>query len=110
MNIINIKHEINKNDAISAKDGKLIFEKIKSFIDTQQEVIVDFEGIDLVLSTFLNPAIGQLYYLYEKNTVNTFFHYRNLVDVDEQTLDRVIQNALNQKENKPSINKGLIDG
>lgn len=110
MNIINIKHEINKNDAISAEDGKLIFEKIKSFIDTQQEVMVDFEGIDLVLSTFLNPAIGQLYYLYEKNVVNTFFHYRNLVDVDEQTLDRVIQNALNQKENKPSINKGLIDG
>lgn len=110
MNIINIKNEIKKNDAISAEDGKLIFEKIKSFIDLQQKVTVDFEGIDLVLSTFLNPAIGQLYYLYEKNIIDTFFQYINLVDVDIQTLDRVIQNALNQKENKPSINKGLIDG
>lgn len=109
MNIINIKNEIKKNDAISADDGKLIFEKIKVLIDSQQSVTVDFEGIDLVLSTFLNPAIGQLYYLYEKNIVNTFFNYINLDDVDEQTLDRVIQNALNQKENKPSINRGLLD-
>lgn len=109
MNIINIKNEIKKNDAISADDGKLIFEKIKMLIDSQQSVTVDFEGIDLVLSTFLNPAIGQLYYLYEKNIVNTFFNYINLDDVDEQTLDRVIQNALNQKENKPSINRGLLD-
>ena len=110
MNIISIKNEINKNDAISAEDGALIFEKIKSFIDKQQNVTIDFDGIDLVLSTFLNPAIGQLYYLYDKNVVDTFFHYINLIDVDEQTLERVIQNALNQKENKTPINKGLIDG
>lgn len=110
MNIIKIKNEIQKNDAISAEDGKLIFEKIKSFIESQQDVIVDFEGIDLVLSTFLNPAIGQLYYLYDEKVIKTFFQYTNLEDVDVQTLDRVIQNALNQKENKPAINEGLIDG
>lgn len=110
MNIIKIKNEINKNDAISAEDGKLIFEKIKLFIEAQQDITVDFAGIDLVLSTFLNPAIGQLYYLYDTKVITTLFHYVNLDEVDVQTLDRVIQNALNQKENKPSINKGLLDG
>ncbi len=110
MNIVKIIDEINEKDAISLQDGLLVFNKIKNFIENKEKVELDFVGIDLVLSTFLNPAIGQLYYLYDKDLVDSLLEYKNLMDVDNQTLKKVIQNAINQKENKPSINEGLING
>lgn len=110
MNLIVIKDEINKKDAINSKEGSLIFEKIKPFVEKKEKVVIDFTDIDLVLSTFLNPAIGQLYFLFDKDKVDYTLEYSNLMDVDKETLDKVIQNAINKKESKPSINEGLVDG
>lgn len=46
--------------AISYNDGKKCLKLILEHIDNEQEIILDFQGIDFAITAFLNPIIGDL--------------------------------------------------
>lgn len=49
--------------AVSVTTGSTIYEELKSYLEKNLDSIIyiDFDGVNLVNTAFLNAAIGQLY-------------------------------------------------
>jgi len=58
---INIYNEVGGKAAVSDSDGQKIFEKIDNALKSGNSVVLDFINIDMLITAFLNTAIGQLY-------------------------------------------------
>lgn len=58
--IIKIKDYVDGDTAISYDDGKRCYEKILKILGTDGKVILDFDGVNYVITAFLNPIIGDL--------------------------------------------------
>ncbi|RBQ07812.1 STAS-like domain-containing protein [Pedobacter miscanthi] len=56
-----ISQVIDGNTAIAPSKGESVHEKIKQALIDQETVILDFTGMELMTTAFLNSAIGQLY-------------------------------------------------
>lgn len=58
---ITVKNYIGNGDtAVSYDDGKRCLKEILKILDKGDAVILDFTGIDYVITAFLNPIIGDL--------------------------------------------------
>lgn len=60
MKQILIKNYIEGDTAVSYDDGKKCQKDILDSLDRGEKVILDFSGIDYVITAFLNPIIGDL--------------------------------------------------
>ena len=58
---INIADLIGKPRAIAAADGEMVFKEIYPLVKAGTPVTLSFAGIRMVITAFLNAAIGQLY-------------------------------------------------
>ena len=62
--VIYIRDYANGASAISYEDGKRCFDTISCSINengiTDNTIILDFSGIDFVITAFLNPVIGDM--------------------------------------------------
>lgn len=78
---------------ISAEDGQKVFEKIKQFLDNEQRVMVSFEKVTMLISLFLNAAIGQLYGSFSEERIRKFVEVTGLAPEDLVILKQVVDNA-----------------
>ena len=58
---INIADLIGKPRGISAADGEMVFKEIYPLVKADTPVTLSFAGIRMVITAFLNAAIGKLY-------------------------------------------------
>lgn len=65
MNVIKVREIINSTSADDDTKGDIVFETIKNIKDDNSTVVLDFEGIELINTAFLNNAIGRLFNLVE---------------------------------------------
>jgi hypothetical protein len=70
LGIINIKEIVQGSKAISSDDGDIVFNKVKELIMRGSDVGLDFEGIELVTTAFLNSSIGQLSILFPAEEID----------------------------------------
>ena len=57
--VLKIYNYTNSDTAISYEDGKRCLADILKYID-QENVVLDFKGVEFVITAFLNPIIGDL--------------------------------------------------
>ena len=79
--------------AVSSDDGQKLFEEISKAIEQGEDVEVDFSGIDLIVSTFLNAAIGQLYGKHTSESIKEHVSVKNLSNDDLNILKKVVERA-----------------
>ena len=79
--------------AVSTEDGNKVFEQIDRAFEQDNKVSVDFSGIVILISTFLNAAIGQLYSKYKSNYLNKNLSIKGLSNEDIILLRKVIDRA-----------------
>ena len=80
---------IGKKIGISTEDGQKLNRAIIQHIQDGESVEVSFEGIDIVISHFLNEGIGKLYKTFPKTEWNKLNHrltYTGLSGGDEELL------------------------
>lgn len=110
---INLFEAIGSSAAISSDDGEMVFKRIDSAIKNKVHVLVDFQNIELIVSTFLNASIGQLYGTYNSLIIRKYLKVINLNNDDLGTLKLVIKRAqeyfANKKDFETSINNSLQD-
>ncbi|AQQ08460.1 hypothetical protein L21SP3_00237 [Sedimentisphaera cyanobacteriorum] len=51
---------------VSSDNGQKLFSKLKSLLEENNKIILNFEGVEILISLFLNVAIGQLYGQFSK--------------------------------------------
>lgn len=91
-NII-VKDYINKTQAITTADAEIIFKVISSIFDKSENVKLDFSNLNLVLSCFLNRAVGDLYGKYSNDFIKEHLSFSNVTDSDAIILKNVVDRA-----------------
>ena len=109
---INIKDIIEKNIAISTDDGKKVFNKIKKGLeDKEKSIEISFDGIDMLISHFLNESIGKLYITFDKKRWDEIdnIHYTDIDEDDLELLKERVISAFKSNINKAKeIEKGIL--
>lgn len=106
---IKISDEIRSTSAISLDDGSEIFEKINLAFQNNVIVILDFSKINVLTSTFLNAAIGQLYGTYDSEYLNNSLKIESITKKDSELLLKVINRAKEYFKDKKGMDKTIDD-
>lgn len=91
--IINIFNIINSPYCISDEDGQKIYILLHRAISEKRKVILSFKGIELVITAFLNAAIGQLFKDFSESEVGEFLDKCDFNEVFQPAWDKVMQGA-----------------
>ena len=94
---IKIKDIVPDGDWMDVDEGKLVYERILPVLKTGESVELSFEGGTLVLTAFLNGAIGQLYAEFDRGFIRSHVTFSNaLPEFDlEGKFYRVEVNSIN---------------
>lgn len=92
--MIKVKDFLNTPMAVSTDKAELIFNECKSIIEDGENVDINFEDIKLVITAFLNIAIGKLYGLnINDETIDKRLKFTNTTPSIEKMIDKVILNS-----------------
>ena len=92
----NMKHQINSivgKNCITLDDGQLIYNLIHPQLLAGNSVELDFAGVDIFASPFLNAAIGQLLKDIPTETLNRLLILSNFNELGENLAKKIIKNA-----------------
>ncbi len=108
-NTISVYDVVRGGSAISIDDGKALFEKIDMALSKGLSVALDFVNIEIMTSTFLNEAIGQLYSKYTSENLRQHLSIQNLAEDDLKLMVQVIERAKEYFKDPEKIEKALKD-
>ena len=78
---------------VSAEDGQAVHDKIAPLLRDGQKVELSFEGVETLISAFLNSAIGQLYGEFTEEQIRELLSVSQMAPEDLTVLKRVVDNA-----------------
>lgn len=90
---INVLEVIDSPSALTQEEGNMVYEEIVSALDHREKITVDFEGIESMISPFLNNSIGQLYGRYNSDEIKEYLDLKDFPQNKIGTLNVVISNA-----------------
>jgi hypothetical protein len=93
VNIIRVFDIVGGGLCVSSDDGQLVHDQIAELLRKKHKVIISFEGVDTLITAFLNTAIGQLYGEFPEEYVREYLSVNNMLPDDMELLKRVIDNA-----------------
>jgi len=95
------------NLCVSSEDGSAVFEKLLAALNTDRSIELDFSGIELVISAFLNAAIGRLVEHLTIPQIEGRITFTHLSEDDRELIDRVLDNAVLYYEEPDRFRKSL---
>jgi transcriptional regulator len=104
---IMISEIINSPLAVSTEKGDQVFNHINRLFELKEKADLDFQGLTLIVSTFLNAAVGQLYGFYGSEYVQQNLKISNLPQDNLVTLKLVTDRAKKYFANKEAYDKHL---
>lgn len=78
---------------ISAEDGQKVFDKVEALFKDGNPVLISFDRVNMLISLFLNVAIGQLYGTFSEDEIRSKLQVEGLSGDDMELLKRVVDNA-----------------
>ena len=98
---LKVKEIINTKTALDNINGDRVFDKIAEVTkDNSNTVVLDFDGIELVNTAFLNNAIGRLFNKEDYNIEKNRVLISNMDDTKKELLKETISNAVKKYEYK----------
>lgn len=102
---IKVVELIGSSLCISVEDGQKVFDKIYPLIKDKKDVLISFENVSMLISLFLNVAIGQLYGSLQDEEIRSHLDVEGLSADDLDLVKHVVENA-----KKYYLNKKSYDG
>ncbi len=108
---ISVKDIISSNFAVSTDDGDKIYALLNSYFSKDEKVVLNFEGITLMTTAFLNAAIGQLYSnnKYSSEFLNNYISLINVDDQDKHLFGIVVKRAKEYFADKDKFDQNSSD-
>jgi hypothetical protein len=91
--LVKVTDVIGGTLCISAEDGQKVYEKLEPLLKSGKQVTISFDGVSMLISLFLNVAIGQLYGTFREDEVRALVRVEDLSREDMELLKRVVDNA-----------------
>lgn len=94
-NSVNIKVAdlIGSPLCISSEDGNKVYDQISALIKDGRDIVLSFERVKLLISLFLNAAIGRLYGSFNEDEIRAHLRVEGLTPEDMEILKKVVANA-----------------
>jgi hypothetical protein len=105
--IVHLKEIIKSDTALTPDSGSLVFEVLSSALSKDESISIDFSGIEVMTSAFLNAAIGQLYSQFNSEKLNKFLKVKNLPIEDRALLLKVIERAKDYFKDQNAFNNKM---
>ena len=86
-----LKDILQHDTAITYEDGEKVYALIFQALTEEKKVILDFQGITLVIPAFLHAAIGELYKDFDNDFLNSHLTFINIEGTNKVLLDMVIK-------------------
>ena len=86
-----LKDILQHDTAITYEDGEKVYALIFQALTEEKKVILDFQGITLVIPAFLHAAIGELYKDFDSDFLNNYLILKNIEGTNKVLLDMVIK-------------------
>ena len=93
MQNILVKDITKSHRAISASDGEKIYELMIAAFQKDDNVVLDFDKIELTITAFLNSSIGKLYASYNSEFLRKRLDIKNMKQEEVALLRLVIEKA-----------------
>lgn len=107
---INVFELISSSAAVSSEDGEMLYRRIiKGLKEKDIIILLNFANIDLITSTFLNAAIGQLYNDYGSPFLRERLKVKNMAPEDLELLKKVVERAKEYFKDKEKIEASIRD-
>lgn len=104
---LKIKDILDSDSALTPSSGELIYNALESEISLRNQISLDFQGIEIITSAFLNSAIGRLYSKYSSKELNDLLSITNINSDDLQLLKKVIERAKEYFKDQKSFNEKM---
>lgn len=104
---IKVADVIGSNLGVSSEDGGAVFKKIQIALEARQAVDLDFTGIDMLISAFLNAAVGKLVENLSIEEIHQRVEFSGMEDGDRELLEKVLENAFRYYEDPDRFRKLL---
>lgn len=104
---LNIFNTIDSKIAVSSKDGDKVFKIIQKLLVKKTKITIDFNNIQLITSSFLNSAIGQLYSEFKPTILKKYIKFKNISNEDKDLLKQVALHAEKFFKNKEIYNQNI---
>ena len=88
-----IVSEVAGTDCITMDDGQKVYDLIHPELQQHHTVELDFDGVELCASPFLNVALGMLYEDVASEDIHALLTFANLDPIWRHVLNMVIENA-----------------
>jgi hypothetical protein len=85
---IRVLDVIGRPLAVDTTDGQRLHDKMAPLLREDRKVLLSFDSITMVITAFLNAAIGQLYGEFPEAKVDSLVEVRDLLPVFQSTLDK----------------------
>lgn len=85
---------------VSSEDGQKVHDRIVPLLREGRRVVLSFDGVETLISAFLNAAVGQLYGEFPEQTIRELLSVRDITPDDLGILKRVVENAKRYFANK----------
>lgn len=109
MKIIKIDSMITLHQGVTPDEGKPINEEIRKYIELNESVEIDFSGVELMTTAFLNIVIGDLYKDYSSETLRSMLKITNVEDGDARRIKKVTDTAKLFYHNEKAFNENVDD-
>ena len=88
-----LKDILQHDTAITYEDGEKVYALISQALTEEKKVILDFQGITLVIPAFLHAAIGELYKDFDSDFLNNHLTFINIEETNKALLDMTMELA-----------------
>ena len=106
---IKVADLIGSQLCISAKDAQKLFGKVEQLMKDGKQITISFENVTMIISLFLNVAIGQLYGSFSEDLVRSQLKVEGLSSDDMELLKHVVDNAKKYYSNKESYDDAWLE-
>lgn len=112
---LKVKELIDSNIAVATDAGANVYIKLEKQLMKSDIVSLDFEGISILTTAFLNAAVGQLYSTdkFSSDFLNAHLKLINVQEDDKPLFSMVIKRAKEYFQNKEAfentVNEHLSD-
>lgn len=110
---IKIIDHISNCVGITPKEGQPIYQLIVDNISQKNVVCLDFLGVDMLTTAFLNVVIGNLYKDYSSEDLKGYLMLKNLDDATARRIKKVTENAKSFYKDQTSFTNNIetiLDG
>ena len=93
---------------MSYEKGEHLFEQISPLVKEGEKVTLNFDGVRLISSAFLNSAIGSLFQYHEGDFIRDHLDFINVPNYSQDTIQIVMDHA-ERYFNDPQYRNSLND-